>query len=93
MVNIERLNEIAKPRNKKAAFKSYLRRKKRVMKDFIKTWQFWAIIAAVVLAVVAVVLYFTVPAIKDILVGFCLGVVLCVGVAGYIWLKKKGVLD
>ena len=31
------------------------------MKDFWKTWQFWAVVSAVVLLIVAVVLYFVAP--------------------------------
>lgn len=31
------------------------------MKDFFKSWKFWAAVAAVVLAIIAVVLYFVSP--------------------------------
>lgn len=34
------------------------------MKDFWKSWKFWAIVAAVVLIAVWTILYFTVPAVK-----------------------------
>ena len=54
-VNIERLNEIAKPRNKKAALRFYLRYKLWIMKDFMKSWKFWTvfgIVAAIIIAAV-----------------------------------------
>lgn len=47
------------------------------MKDFWKTWQFWAVVSAVVLLIVAVVLYFVAPkfcyAVSGLLIGALAG--------------------
>ena len=37
------------------------------MKDFWKSWKFWVAVAAAVLLIVGVVLYFTVPAFKTVI--------------------------
>lgn len=59
------------------------------MKDLIKSWKFWLIVAAVVLAIVAVVLYFVSPkfcyAASGLLIGALAGFI-----AGY-FVSKKGV--
>lgn len=43
------------------------------MKDFWKTWQFWAAVVALILLIVAVVLYFVAPkfcyAVSGLLIG------------------------
>ena len=50
------------------------------MKDFWKSWKFWAAVVAVLLIIAAVVLYFTIPV-------FCYAVSgLLIGLAGgFIW--------
>ena len=67
------------------------------MKDLIKNWKFWAIVAAVVAAIVLVVCYLTIPAfaafVKDFLlyiVTAALGVGVGFGV-GYYVAKKKDI--
>ena len=59
------------------------------MKDFIHSWKFWVAIAAVVLAIVAVVLYFVSPkfcyAASGLLVGAFAGFI-----AGYFVCRKYG---
>ena len=63
------------------------------MKDFLKKWQFWAVVAAVVLAIVCVVLYFTVPAFKTVVWEAAAGLLLIVigfGIGYYVG-KKYGV--
>lgn len=58
------------------------------MKDLIKSWKFWLIVAAVVLAIVAVVLYFTVPKFAQVVGGALVGFI--IGFAtGYFVGKKK----
>lgn len=38
------------------------------MKDLITSWKFWAAVIAAVILIVCTILYFTVPAFKDILI-------------------------
>ena len=58
------------------------------MKEFWKDWRFWAAVAAVVLLIVAVVLYFVSPrfcyAVSGLLVGALAGFI-----GGYFVSKKK----
>lgn len=50
------------------------------MKEFWKNWKFWAIVVAVLLLIVAVVLYFNYP-----LFGYAVSGLLIGGLAGFIW--------
>lgn len=56
-----------------------------------KSWKFWAVIAAIVIAIVCTVLYFTVPAFKDILVTVLFSVLSFVGgaIVSYFFIPKK----
>lgn len=60
------------------------------MKDILKKWQFWAAVVALVLIIVCVILYFTVPtffyAASGCLIGLLAGFI-----AGYFVGKKYGV--
>ena len=60
------------------------------MKDLVKSWKFWVAVAAVVLAIVAVVLYFVSPkfcyAASGLLIGLLGGFI-----GGYFVGKKYGV--
>jgi len=60
------------------------------MKEWIKSWKFWAAVIALVLVIVAIVLYFTVPnftyAIGSLLIGALAGFI-----GGYFVGKKYNV--
>ena len=43
------------------------------MKDIFKSWKFWAIVLAVVSVTIGLILYFTVPAFKDLLIALVVG--------------------
>ena len=61
------------------------------MKDLIKSYKFWVAIAAVVLVIVGIILYFTVPAFKIVVWEAAAGILLFV--AGWIvghYVEKKG---
>lgn len=62
------------------------------MKDLLKSWKFWVAVAAVVLAIVAVVLYFAVPQFKVVVWETAAGILLVVGgfIGGYFVGKKYG---
>ena len=57
------------------------------MKDFWKTWQFWAAVVALVLIIVAVVLYFYKPTFCYFVSGLTIGA-LAGFIAGYFVSKK-----
>ena len=57
------------------------------MKDFWKTWQFWVAVAALILLIVAVVLYFKAPTFCYAISGFIMGA-LAGFIAGYFVAKK-----
>ena len=44
------------------------------MKDFWKSWKFWVAIAVVLMLIIGLVLYFTVPAFKDVLLNIAIGI-------------------
>lgn len=46
------------------------------MKDLVKNWKFWVAIAAVVLVIVGIILYFTVPAFKVVVWEAAAGILL-----------------
>ena len=50
------------------------------MKDFWKSWKFWAAVVVAVLIIVAIVLYFTAPKFSYAVSGLVIG-----GLAGFIW--------
>ena len=56
-----------------------------------KSWKLWAAVAAIVIAIVGTVLYFTVPAFKDILVTVLFSVLSFVGgaIVSYFFIAKK----
>lgn len=58
------------------------------MKDFWKSWQFWAAVIALILIVVAVVLYFVAPKFCYAASGFAIGA-LAGFIAGYFIGKKN----
>ena len=60
------------------------------MKDLIKSWKFWVAIAAVVLIIVGVILYFTVPQFKVVMWETAAGILLIVVgfITGYLVGKK-----
>ena len=66
------------------------------MKDWFKNWKFWLFVAAVVLAIVAVVLYLTIPAfaafVKSALIYIGVGIACALAgfIAGYMTREKKG---
>ena len=43
-------------------------------KDFWKSWKFWVAVFAVLVAIVGLILYFTVPAFKDVLLNIAIGI-------------------
>lgn len=60
------------------------------MKDLIKSWKFWLIVAAVVLVLVGTILFFTVPEFKNAIIAIFAGIAglaLAFGI-GY-WLGGK----
>ena len=61
------------------------------MKDLITSWKFWAAVIAAVVLIVCTILYFTVPAFKDILITVFASIAsLAIGIAiGYIIAQKK----
>lgn len=63
------------------------------MKHLIRSWKFWAVIASFVVEIVAIVLYFAVPALKEIARCVVYGIIVAAAIAGYLWLKKVGALD
>lgn len=48
------------------------------MKDFWKSWKFWLIVVTVLLVIVGVILYFTVPAFKVVVWEAAAGLLLLV---------------
>ena len=56
------------------------------MSEFLKSWKFWVAIAAVVLVIVGVVLYFTVPAFKTFVLEILAAVLIFVCGAITSWL-------
>lgn len=65
-----------------------LYKKKLLMKDLLKSWKFWVALAAVVLVIVCIVLFFTVPEFAQVtggaLIGLIVGAILC-----YLFMMKK----
>lgn len=63
------------------------------MKEFWKSWKFWVAVAAVVLLIVAVVLWFTLPSFREVVAEILLGIILLAfGFGSGVWYinKKKG---
>lgn len=63
------------------------------MKEFWKSWKLWVALAAVVLLIVAVVLWFTLPSFRAVVAEILLGVILLAcGFGSGVWYisKKKG---
>ena len=61
------------------------------MKDLVKSWKIWLVVAAVALVIVGIILYFTVPAFKVVVWEAAAGILLFV--AGWIvghYVEKKG---
>ena len=60
------------------------------MKDLIESWKFWVAIAAVILVIVGIILYFTVPQFKVVVWETAAGILLVVVgfIAGYLIGKK-----
>lgn len=60
------------------------------MKDLIKSWKFWVAVATVVLVIVGIILYFTVPQFKVVVWETAAGILLVVVgfIAGYLIGKK-----
>ena len=60
------------------------------MKDLLKSWKFWAVVAAVVLVIVAIILWFVSPrfcyAVSGLIIGLLAGFI-----GGYFVGKKYGV--
>lgn len=52
------------------------------MKEFWKSWKFWVVVVFVVLLIVGMVLYFTVPAFKVVVLEVLAGV--CAVAVGYL---------
>ena len=67
----------------------YLYKTQSKMKDLVKNWKFWVAIAAALLAIVAVVLFFTVPKFAQVVGGGLVGLIIGFAI-GFI-LGKKGV--
>lgn len=65
-------------------------KKKSNMKELIKSWKFWVAIAAAVLIIVAVVLFFTVPKFAQVIGGGLVGLI--IGFALGCFLCKKNIL-
>jgi hypothetical protein len=62
------------------------------MKDLIKSWKFWLIVAAVVLVLVGTILFFTVPEFKNAIIAIfaaLAGAALCFGIGYYFGNKNK----
>lgn len=60
------------------------------MKDLLKKWKFWVAIAAVVLIIVGVILYFTVPQFKVVVWEAAAGILLvCIGFAVGYYVRNK----
>ena len=49
---------------------------RKVMKEFWKSWIFWAIVAVVILAATGTILYFTVPAFKSMVLEIAAGLII-----------------
>ena len=60
------------------------------MKDLVKSWKFWVAVTTVVLIIVGVILYFTIPQFKVVVWEIAAGILLVVAgfIAGYLIGKK-----
>ena len=60
------------------------------MKDLIKSWKLWVAIAAIVLVIVGIILYFTVPQFKVVVWEIAASILLVIAgfIAGYLVGKK-----
>ena len=60
------------------------------MKDLVKSWKFWVAVATIVLIIVGIILYFTVPQFKMVVWETAAGILLVVVgfIVGYLVGKK-----